>query len=103
MSKEPGALQTGMAPGPAPAFMTAGAVTSIPAAIAVFALVGRRVFLWYLALAAAGSLFAGLVFQAYTGKRPGAHAHLTLLERPACWRRRVQRDGRGPAAGSRAA
>ena len=47
-----GLMESGMAPGPALAFMTAGAVTSIPAAIAVFALVKCPVFLWYLLLAA---------------------------------------------------
>jgi uncharacterized protein len=60
-----GLMDTGMAPGPALAFMTAGAVTSIPAAIAVFALVKRPVFLWYLLLAAIGSLVVGQVFQLY--------------------------------------
>lgn len=60
-----GLLENGMAPGPALAFMTAGAVTSIPAAIAVFALVKRPVFLWYLLLAAAGSLMVGQTFQLY--------------------------------------
>ncbi len=60
-----GLMETGMAPGPALAFMTAGAVTSIPAAIAVFALVKRPVFLWYLLLAAIGSLIVGQSFQFY--------------------------------------
>ncbi len=46
------------------AFLTAGAVTSIPAAVAVFALVKRPVFLWYLAVALAGSLASGTVYQA---------------------------------------
>lgn len=60
-----GLLDSGMAPGPALAFMTAGAVTSIPAAIAVFALVRRPVFLWYLLLAGVGSLLVGQTFQLY--------------------------------------
>lgn len=60
-----GLMETGMAPGPALAFMTAGAVTSIPAAIAVFALVKRPVFLWYLLLAGVGSLIVGQTFQVY--------------------------------------
>jgi uncharacterized protein len=59
-----GLLQTGMAPGAALAFMTAGGVTSIPAAVAVWALVRRAVFGWYLLLAAVGSLLAGLLYQA---------------------------------------
>lgn len=53
-----------MTPGAAIAFLTAGAVTSIPAAVAVFALVERPVFLWYLAVALAGSLASGTVYQA---------------------------------------
>ncbi len=53
-----------MAPGAAIAFLTAGAVTSIPAAVAVFALVERPVFLGYLAVALAGSLASGIVYQA---------------------------------------
>jgi hypothetical protein len=59
-----GLLQTGMAPGAALAFMTAGGVTSIPAAVAVWALVRRTVFGWYLLLALLGSILAGLLYQA---------------------------------------
>ena len=58
-----GLIQSGMAPGAAMAFMTAGAVTSLPAAIAVFALVRRPVFAWYLALALAGSMMVGFLYQ----------------------------------------
>ncbi len=58
-----GLLQAGMAPGAALAFMTAGAMTSIPAAIAVYALVRRGVFGWYLILALAGSGLSGLLYQ----------------------------------------
>lgn len=61
-----GLMESGMAPGPALAFMTAGGVTSIPAAIAVFALVKRPVFLWYLLLAGVGSLAVGQIFQIYS-------------------------------------
>ena len=57
-------MQMGMAPGAALAFLTAGAVTSLPAAMAVFALVRRPVFLWYLAMALAGSLATGFGYQA---------------------------------------
>lgn len=60
-----GLMESGMAPGPALAFMTAGAVTSIPAAVAVFALVRKPVFLWYIALAFAGSLLSGGLYQVY--------------------------------------
>ena len=57
-----GLMELGMQPGAALAFMTAGAVSSIPAAIAVFALVKLRVFFWYLALAVAGSLVVGYTY-----------------------------------------
>jgi uncharacterized membrane protein YraQ (UPF0718 family) len=57
-------IEMGMAPGAALAFLLAGGITSIPAAIAVWVLVRVRVFAWYLALAASGSLLAGLIYQA---------------------------------------
>jgi uncharacterized membrane protein YraQ (UPF0718 family) len=56
-------MNMGMVPGAALAFLTAGAVTSLPAAMAVFALVKRPVFAWYLAIALTGSLASGLGFQ----------------------------------------
>ena len=56
-------IEMGMAPGAALAFLLAGGITSIPAAIAVWVLVKPRVFAWYLALAASGSLLAGLAYQ----------------------------------------
>ena len=58
-------VDMGMAPGAGLAFMVAGGVTSIPAAMAVFALVRRPVFLWYLGLGLSGSLAAGMTYQAY--------------------------------------
>ena len=58
-----GLMDMGMAPGAALAFLTAGGVTSLPAAMAVYALVKRPVFLWYLALALAGSLIVGYGYQ----------------------------------------
>ena len=57
-------MQMGMAPGAALAFLIAGGVTSLPASMAVFALVRRPVFFWYLAQAALGSLAAGFAYQA---------------------------------------
>jgi len=57
-----GLMQSGMAAGPALAFMAAGAVTSIPAAVAVYALVRFRVFAWYLALGTGGSALAGYLY-----------------------------------------
>jgi uncharacterized protein len=59
-----GLLQQGMAPGAGMAFLLAGGVTSIPAAIAVWALVKPPVFLTYLGLALAGALGFGLLFGA---------------------------------------
>ncbi len=60
-------VNMGMGLGAALAFMVAGGVTSIPAAMAVFALVKRTVFLWYLALGLAGSLIVGFAYQAVLG------------------------------------
>jgi hypothetical protein len=57
-----GLIGQGMAPGAALAFLVAGGVTSIPAALAVFALARLPVFLAYLGFALAGSIAAGLVF-----------------------------------------
>lgn len=56
-------IDMGMAPGAGLAFMLAGGVSSIPAAMAVFALVRRGVFAWYLAIGAGGALMAGLTYQ----------------------------------------
>ncbi|MDP6832848.1 MAG: permease [Alphaproteobacteria bacterium] len=60
-----GLMELGMAPGAAMAFMVAGGVSCIPAAIAVFALVRLPVFFWYLAMALVGSLAAGIGFQMF--------------------------------------
>lgn len=56
-------LDQGMAPGAAMSFMIAGGVSSIPAAVAVWALVKPRVFAAYLGLAMIGSFAAGIVWQ----------------------------------------
>ena len=56
-------MAMGMAPGAALTFLIAGGVTSLPAAMAVFALVRRTVFFWYLAVALTGSLLVGTVVQ----------------------------------------
>jgi len=61
-----GLVEQGMSPGAGLAFMVAGGVSSVPAAIAVFALVKRPVFALYAVLALGGSLVAGLVFHAWT-------------------------------------
>ena len=57
-------LNQGMMPGAALTFLVAGGVTSLPAAMAVFALVRRPVFLWYLAFALAGAVLVGTAYQA---------------------------------------
>jgi hypothetical protein len=57
-----GLIEQGMAPGAGMAFLLAGGVTSIPAAIAVSALARPPVFIAYLGFAFLGSLSAGLIF-----------------------------------------
>lgn len=57
-------LAQGMAPGAAMAFVIAGGVSSVPAAIAVLALVKPRVFAAYIGIAMVGAIFAGLVWGA---------------------------------------
>tara|TARA_A100001037_G_scaffold167424_1_gene150521 strand:- start:1604 stop:2638 length:1035 start_codon:yes stop_codon:yes gene_type:complete len=59
-----GLMSQGMAPGAAMAFLLAGGVTSIPAAIAVFALARIPVFLSYLVFAFTGALLGGLLYGA---------------------------------------
>ncbi|MDD9878159.1 MAG: permease [Magnetovibrio sp.] len=62
-----GLIEMGVMPGAGMAFLVAGAVTSLPAAIAVFALVKKPLFLWYLVLSLGGALAAGLLYQLYAG------------------------------------
>ena len=57
-------LAQGMSNGAAMSFVIAGGVSSIPAAIAVWALVKPRVFAAYLGLAITGAVIAGLAWQA---------------------------------------
>jgi len=61
-----GLIEQGMQPGAGLAFLVAGGVTSIPAAIAVWALVKRPVFLLYIGISLGGSFLLGLVYQAWT-------------------------------------
>jgi len=58
-----GLIEIGMTPGAAMAFATAGAVSSIPAAIAVFALVKKPVFALYLILGLLGATASGWIYQ----------------------------------------
>lgn len=62
-----GLIDQGMAPGAGLAFLVAGGVTSLPAAIAVWALVKRHVFFLYIGIALTGSFTAGLLFQLWSG------------------------------------
>jgi hypothetical protein len=57
-----GLVQQGMAPGAGMAFLLAGGVTSIPAAIAVYALARPPVFAAYLGFAFVGTLTTGLLY-----------------------------------------
>jgi len=58
-----GLLDMGMSPGAAMTFITSGAVSSIPAAIAVYALVKKPVFALYAVLGLTGSMLAGYGYQ----------------------------------------
>ncbi|WP_193748768.1 permease [Leisingera sp. ANG-Vp] len=60
-----GLIEQGMAPGAGLAFLVAGGVTSIPAAMAVWALAKPKVFALYLGLSLSGAFAAGLLFQAW--------------------------------------
>lgn len=59
-----GFIDQGMAPGAGMAFLLAGGVTSLPAAMAVFALVRLPVFALYLGTALTGAFLLGLGFMA---------------------------------------
>ena len=60
-----GLIEQGMAPGAGLAFLVAGGVTSLPAAIAVWALVKPKVFALYISLSLSGAFVCGLLFQAW--------------------------------------
>lgn len=62
-----GLIGQGMSPGAGLAFLVAGGVTSIPAAIAVWALARPRVFALYIGLSLTGAFTAGLLYQVWTG------------------------------------
>ena len=61
-----GLIEQGMASGAGLAFLVAGGVTSIPAAMAVWALAKPKVFVLYLALSLSGAFAVGLIFQLWT-------------------------------------
>ncbi|MCT4655114.1 MAG: permease [Cohaesibacter sp.] len=58
-----GLIEQGMAPGAGMAFLVAGGVTSIPAAMAVWALARFHVFVIYIALSLSGAFASGLLYQ----------------------------------------
>lgn len=60
-------MDMGMMPGAAMAFMIGGGVTSVPAALAVFALARKPLFCWYIFLALIGALASGVLYQLATG------------------------------------
>jgi len=57
-----GLMDQGMSSGSAMAFIVAGAVSSIPAMTAVFALVHRRVFIAYVLLGLFGAVLSGITY-----------------------------------------
>lgn len=61
-----GLIEQGMAPGAGMAFLVAGGVTSIPAAMAVWALARPQVFAVYIGLSLTGAFASGLLFQLWT-------------------------------------
>ncbi len=61
-----GLIDLGMSQGAAMAFMTAGGISSIPAAIAVYGLVKKPVFALYLALGISGSMVTGIGWQFFS-------------------------------------
>ena len=58
-----GLMEKGMAPGAAMAFLVGGGMTSIPAALAVWAIARRGVFVAYLGIANLGALLSGSCFR----------------------------------------
>lgn len=61
-----GLVAQGMAPGAGLAFLVAGGVTSLPAAIAVWALVRPQVFALYIALSLGGAFAVGVAYHIWT-------------------------------------
>jgi uncharacterized protein len=61
-----GLIEQGMAPGAGMAFLVAGGVTSIPAAMAVWALARPPVFALYIALSLSGAFTVGVLFQLWS-------------------------------------
>ena len=62
-----GLMDSGMAPGTAMAFLIGGGITSVPAAMAVYALVRKPLFGLYILFAFIGASLSGVLFQAWSG------------------------------------
>jgi uncharacterized protein len=62
-----GLLLKGMAPGAAVSFLLGGAVTTVPAMVAVYSVVNNRVFVVYLGIGMVGSTLLGFLAQALLG------------------------------------
>ena len=59
-----GLMEQGMGPGAAMSFMVAGAVSCIPAMVAVWSLVRRQVFIAYVCFGIVGAILSGVLFAA---------------------------------------
>jgi uncharacterized protein len=64
-----GLMELGMSPAVGLAFLVAGGITSLPAAMAVWAVVRPRIFGLYVGLAAAGSLGVAWIYAAVLALR----------------------------------
>lgn len=62
-----GLMEQGMSVGAAMAFMVAGAVSSVPAMVAVWSLVRWQVFAAYVGFGVVGAIVSGVVFGAFVG------------------------------------
>ena len=60
-----GLMEQGMSSGAAMAFMVAGSVSCIPAMVAVWSIVRRRVFAAYICFGIAGAILSGVLFAAF--------------------------------------
>jgi uncharacterized membrane protein YraQ (UPF0718 family) len=60
-----GLMEQGMSPGSGMAFIVAGAISSIPAMTAVFALVRKEVFAAYLSLGFVGAVLSGMLYNLF--------------------------------------
>jgi uncharacterized membrane protein YraQ (UPF0718 family) len=58
-----GLMEQGMSGGAAMAFMVAGAISCIPAMLAVWSLVKKQVFAAYIGIGLSGAIISGLIFQ----------------------------------------